>query len=237
MTKLGATTSLGSHGASGRREALLGMRPRRGRVAAARAMRVPAALWERCDLTASRRLLRLRGLAIAGRLGRRHLVVVPELATPRPSSRLRRPTAPPCRGRSTAPASRSWRVSTKSLLEVLAQSSNLSSFMPRRTGIEPLLRLNTSWNSGRHDGRGQVVLRLHVGRVLQLEHRERVDVEGVGAWRCPAPATQTKSLPGALPAAMNSPLAQSPMICMPASPLMTIAVARFQSRPGAFLSV
>jgi len=53
----------------------------------------------------------------------------------------------------------------------------------------------------------------------------------------PGAATQMKSLPGALPAAMNSPLAQSPMICMPASPLITIAVARFQSRPGAFLSV
>jgi hypothetical protein len=38
-------------------------------------------------------------------------------------------------------------VATKSLLEVLAQSSNLSIFMFSRTGIEPLLRLNTSWNS------------------------------------------------------------------------------------------
>jgi hypothetical protein len=38
-------------------------------------------------------------------------------------------------------------VSTKSLLESLAQSSNLSIFMFRRTGMEPLFRLNTSWNS------------------------------------------------------------------------------------------
>src|SRR5690606_30370871 len=39
-------------------------------------------------------------------------------------------------------------VSTKSLLESLAQSSNLSMGMFRRTGMEPLFRLNTSWNGG-----------------------------------------------------------------------------------------
>ena len=39
-------------------------------------------------------------------------------------------------------------------------------------------------------------------------------------------------MPGILPALSHSPLAQSPMICMPAWPLMTMAVARFQSRPG-----
>ena len=39
-------------------------------------------------------------------------------------------------------------------------------------------------------------------------------------------------MPGTLPALIHSPLAQSPMICMPAWPLMTMAVARFQSRPG-----
>ena len=41
-----------------------------------------------------------------------------------------------------------FELETKSAAEVFAHSSNLSSFMPRRTGIEPLLRLNTSWNSG-----------------------------------------------------------------------------------------
>ena len=45
---------------------------------------------------------------------------------------------------------------------------------------------------------------------------------------------QRKSCPGFLPALMNSPLAQSPMICIAALPLMTIAVARFQSRFGKF---
>ena len=38
-------------------------------------------------------------------------------------------------------------------------------------------------------------------------------------------------MPAVLPALTNSPLAQSPMICMPAWPLITMAVARFQSRP------
>ena len=47
----------------------------------------------------------------------------------------------------------------------------------------------------------------------------------------PGKRMQTKSLPGFLPALTNSPLAQSPMICMPALPSITIAEARFQSRP------
>ena len=42
---------------------------------------------------------------------------------------------------------------------------------------------------------------------------------------------QTKSVPGFWPALRNSPFAQSPMNCMPALPSMTIAEARFQSRP------
>src|SRR3989339_772833 len=37
--------------------------------------------------------------------------------------------------------------STKSFDDNFAQSSNLAMLMFRRTGIEPLLRLNTSWNS------------------------------------------------------------------------------------------
>src|SRR3982751_1045998 len=37
---------------------------------------------------------------------------------------------------------------TKSLFDSLAQSSNLSSLTSRRTGMEPLFRLNSSWNDG-----------------------------------------------------------------------------------------
>src|ERR1700760_2584526 len=37
---------------------------------------------------------------------------------------------------------------TKSRFDSLAQSSNLSSLTSRRTGIEPLFRLNSSWNDG-----------------------------------------------------------------------------------------
>ena len=47
----------------------------------------------------------------------------------------------------------------------------------------------------------------------------------------PGKRMQMKSVPGFLPAFRNSPLAQSPMICMPALPSMTIEEARFQSRP------
>jgi hypothetical protein len=47
----------------------------------------------------------------------------------------------------------------------------------------------------------------------------------------PGKRMQTKSVPGTLPAFRNSPLAQSPIICIPASPLITMAEARFQSRP------
>ena len=45
-----------------------------------------------------------------------------------------------------------------------------------------------------------------------------------------------KSLPGILLALRNSPLAQSPMICMPALPLITMPEATFQSRPEKSLS-
>ena len=47
----------------------------------------------------------------------------------------------------------------------------------------------------------------------------------------PGKRMQTKSVPGILPALRNSPLAQSPMNCMPALPSITMAEARFQSRP------
>ena len=47
----------------------------------------------------------------------------------------------------------------------------------------------------------------------------------------PGKRKQRKSVPAVLPALRNSPLAQSPMICMPALSVMTMAVARFQSRP------
>jgi hypothetical protein len=40
-----------------------------------------------------------------------------------------------------------------------------------------------------------------------------------------------KSVPGFLSAALNSPLAQSPITCSSASPFTTMAVARFHSRP------
>lgn len=49
----------------------------------------------------------------------------------------------------------------------------------------------------------------------------------------PGAAAHRKSLPGTLPAARNSPLAQSPMSWKPALPWISMAVARFQSRPGA----
>ena len=44
-------------------------------------------------------------------------------------------------------------------------------------------------------------------------------------------------MPGTLPAALNSPLAQSPMNCMAALPLMTMPVAWFQLRLGESLSM
>src|SRR5476649_2554734 len=39
-------------------------------------------------------------------------------------------------------------AATKSFDDSFAQSSNLSSLTSRRTGIEPLFRLNSSWNCG-----------------------------------------------------------------------------------------
>ena len=59
----------------------------------------------------------------------------------------------------------------------------------------------------------------------------------VNALAVPGAAAHRKSLPGTLPAAMNSPLAQSPMNWKAAFSWITMAVARFQSRPGAAASV
>ncbi|MNL47129.1 hypothetical protein D3C87_1698970 [compost metagenome] len=47
----------------------------------------------------------------------------------------------------------------------------------------------------------------------------------------PGKRMQTKSVPGTFLAFTNSPLAQSPMNCRPALFSMTMAEARFQSRP------
>ena len=127
-------------------------------------------------------------------------------------------------------------VSTKSLLESLAQSSNLARFMFRRTGIEPLFRLKTSWNSVDMMAAARSFCAFTLASFLSLNMANESTLK-VKDLAVPGAATQPKSLPGALPAATNSPLAQSPISCMPASPLMTMAVARFQSRPGAFLSV
>ena len=75
--------------------------------------------------------------------------------------------------------------------------------------------------------------------VIKLNAALKVTGASAGGWSrdlgrpvCPS----TKDLPGCLPAFVNSPFAQSPMICMAASPLMTIAEARFQSRPEKFSS-
>ena len=48
----------------------------------------------------------------------------------------------------------------------------------------------------------------------------------------PKPGKQPNALPAVWCAAANSPLAQSPMICTPALPEITIAVASFQLRLG-----
>ncbi len=108
--------------------------------------------------------------------------------------------------------------------------------MPVRTGIEPLFRLNSSWNSGDMIAVARSCWAFSLAAFFSLNSAKESMLK-VKAFCVPGAAAQMKSLPGALPAAMNSPLAQSPMSCMPASPLITIAVARFQSRPGAFLSV
>ena len=53
----------------------------------------------------------------------------------------------------------------------------------------------------------------------------------------PGAAVHTKSVPTFLPATLNSPFAQSPIICIPALPSITIEVATFQSRPGELASM
>src|SRR5574343_845801 len=127
-------------------------------------------------------------------------------------------------------------VATKSFALSLAQSSNFFRSMFRRTGMEPLFRLNTSWNwvDMMAAARSFWALTLASFFSLNMANESTLKVNDLAV---PGAAAHTKSLPCTLPAATNSPLAQSPINCMPASPLMTMAVARFQSRPGAFLSV
>ena len=127
-------------------------------------------------------------------------------------------------------------AATKSRFDSLAQSSNLSSLTSRRTGIEPLFRLNSSWNDGDMMAAARSFCAFSLAGFFSwnMANESMLKVKSLAELGA---GEQMKSLPGTLPAARNSPLAQSPISCMPASPLMTIAVARFQSRPGAFLSV
>ena len=143
-------------------------------------------------------------------------------------------TAMPCASEGTSAPDLA--VAPKSTDEALAQSSNLSIFTPMRTGIEPLLRLKVSWNSGDMIALARSFCAKMLASFLSLNIANESMLK-LKALAVPGAGVQMKSLPGTLPAARNSPLAQSPMICIAASPLMTIAVARFQSRPGAFLSV
>src|SRR5688572_6772745 len=82
---------------------------------------------------------------------------------------------------------------------------------------------------GRHDRARQLLLG-GAAVLADLEHDELVGVE-VAAALVPGKAKQRKALPGTFPAVRDPPLAQSPMNCTPALPSITMAEARFQSRP------
>src|SRR5574343_266815 len=88
-------------------------------------------------------------------------------------------------------------VSTKSLEESLAQSSNLARFMFRRTGIEPLLRLKTSWKSVDMMAAARSFWALMLASFLSLNIANESTLK-VKALAVPGAATQLKSLPGVL---------------------------------------
>ena len=117
----------------------------------------------------------------------------------------------------------------RSAIDFFPQASNLVSGTSVRAGIEPFARLKASWKLGFMTALASVSCPLACfSLTLNMANWSVLKVKAPsvpGYWK------QRKSTLGFLPALMNSPLAQSPIICMAALPLMTMAVARFQSRP------
>ncbi len=111
----------------------------------------------------------------------------------------------------------------------LPQSSNASFGTSVRAGTEPLTTLKADWNSGFMTAEAISFWAFCLSSpTWNMTNWSELKV--TEPW-VPGKRMQTKSSPGFLPALRNSPLAQSPIICMPPVPSMTMAEARFQSRP------
>jgi hypothetical protein len=100
-----------------------------------------------------------------------------------------------------------------------------------RIGSEPLSLLNSSWAAGA----SMVVAssfcaRTASGLAVFGNTKASPCIRYGTCW--PEAGDAAEVLAGALAPAANSPLAQSPMICTPALPLISMAVASFQLRLG-----
>ena len=111
----------------------------------------------------------------------------------------------------------------------LPQASKSASGTSVRAGTEPFTTLNADWNFGFMIAEA---IRSWAGtRSSPTANIANWSELKVTAPWVPGKRMHTKSSPGVLPALRNSPFAQSPIICIPALPSITIAEARFQSRP------
>ncbi len=89
--------------------------------------------------------------------------------------------ARPCRAAIDGTQAPPWRRRRSPSTDCLAQVVELVQLhLQCATGMEPLFRLNSSWNSGDMIAPARSCWALIVGLVLQLEHGEAVDVEGEG---------------------------------------------------------
>ena len=99
-----------------------------------------------------------------------------------------------------------------------------------RTGIEPFFLLNSIWVVG--SSRTSINLSCVGELALSLVTGNTNTSPPITIFGPRPTIVQPYSLPGVWPAAMNSPLAQSPLNCMAALLVITSEVASFQLRPG-----
>src|SRR5258706_11927654 len=112
-----------------------------------------------------------------------------------------------------------------------AQRSRLDVSASGRIGIEPFFALNATCASGEVITVASRFCALIASALVVFGNTNTSPATMYGDFG-PKPGKQPKSLPGTCFAAENSPFAQSPMICTPALPEITSAVASFQLLPG-----
>ncbi len=145
--------------------------------------------------------------------------------------------SPPRSGETRMAASGRWRdESFMTSMPAWAQMSIAFESTSVRTGIEPFLLLKATWAAGEVIVVASRCCDLMAAGSEVFGNTNTSPAMMYGDFG-PKPGKQPNSLPAVCLAVENSPLAQSPMICTPALPLITIEVASFQFRLGEPASV